>query len=364
MPSRGGWTYTAQTPLEAHHDDRATDVSDQVSPATATHQHDGGAAAERERMWRDILELRAYDERAVALSRQGRIGAYPIFWGEEGIQAGTLAGVEDDDWLFLSYRQNGLPILRGLPPELAWLYFRGDPQSFFDPAEFRCAPQAVPLATQLPHAVGWAWTQRRRDTGRVAVAFFGDGSTSEGDFHEAMNLAGVTGAPVVFVCTNNGWAISTPIAQQTAAERLVDKAVGYGMPGVRVDGQDVVAVAAAVREAADRARAGGGPTFIEAVTYRIEGHATADDPERYRDQEEAARWRKSEPLGRIEAQLIAEGVITPEEAANARAEARDRMVAAGKRLDAIPPAAPRTMIDDVFVTPPPALLRQFEEMRP
>lgn len=339
-------------------------MSNQLSRVASTHQQDGGAAVEREQLWRSMLELRAYDERAVALSRQGRIGAYPLFWGEEGIQAGAVAGVEDDDWLFLSYRQNGLPILRGLPPELAWLYFRGDPQSFFDPAVHRCAPQAVPLATQLPHAVGWAWTQRRRDTGRVAVAFFGDGSTSEGAFHEAMNLAGVTRAPVVFVCTNNGWAISTPLEQQTAAAQLVDKAAGYGMPGVRIDGQDAVAVTVAVRDAAERARAGEGPTFIEAVTYRIEGHATADDPDRYRDPADATRWRESEPLLRLETDLLTAGVLTAETAAAARAEARERMIAAGRRLDAIGPADPRTMIASVFATPPPSLLRQFEEVRP
>lgn len=309
-----------------------------------------------------MVELRAYDERAVALSRQGRIGAYPVFWGEEGIQAGAVAAVDDDDWLFLSYRQNGLPILRGLPPEMAWLYFRGDPQSFFDPADHRCAPQAVPLATQLPHAVGWAWTQQRRDTGRIAVAFFGDGATSEGAFHEAMNLAGVTRAPVVFVCTNNGWAISTPVAQQTAAEQLVDRAVGYGMPGLRVDGQDAVAVHDATAEAAARARAGGGPTLVEAITYRIEGHATADDPNRYRDPEEAAGWRASEPLARLEADLLADGTLTTESATAARERARRRMLEAGKRLDAIGPADPRTMIDTVLASPPPSLLRQFEEV--
>jgi TPP-dependent pyruvate/acetoin dehydrogenase alpha subunit len=315
-------------------------------------------------LWRAMVTLRAYDERAVALSRQGRIGAYPIFWGEEAIQAGAVAGVGDDDWLFLSYRQNGLPILRGLPPELAWLYFRGDPQSFFDPNEFRCAPQAVPLATQLPHAVGWAWSRRRAGSDQVAVAFFGDGATSEGDFHEAVNLAGVTSAPVVFVCTNNQWAISTPFAQQTAASAIVDKAVGYGVRGVQVDGLDAVAVAGAVANAAAAGRAGDGPTLIEALSYRVEGHATADEPSAYRDPAEAERWREREPVAALERRLVAAGHLTDTEAAGVREEARARMLEAGERLDAIDPADPRSMIQHVLEHPPANLIRQFDEGRP
>ncbi len=292
-----------------------------------------------------MCRLRAYDERAVALSRQGRIGAYPLFWGEEGIQAGAVAGVERSDWLFLSYRQNALPILRGLPPEQAWLYFRGDPQGFFDPATYGCAPQAVPLATHLPHAVGWAWERARQGAHDVAVTFFGDGASSEGDFHEGLNLAGVLRAPVVFVCTNNQWAISTPYVRQTAAAQLIDRAAGYGMPGVRVDGFDARAVAEAVGTAAARARAGDGPTLIEAFCYRIAGHATADDPGKYRDPAEAERWREREPLGRLESALG----LSAEEAAAGQEEAAREMAEAARRLDAIPPAGREWMTRDVLV---------------
>ena len=318
---------------------------------------------ERVGLWRDMVMLRAADERAVRLSRQGRIGAYPLFWGEEGIQAGAVAALERSDWIFPSYRQNSIALLRGQPPEQAWLYFRGDPQGFIDPAEYACAPQCVPLATHLPHAVGWAWSRARRGSEDVAVAFFGDGATSEGDFHEALNLAGVLQAPVVFLCTNNQWAISTPFAAQTAAAAIVDKAAGYGLPGERVDGFDAPAVHEAVAAAANRAREGGGPTLIEAFCYRIRGHATADDPRVYRDESESERWAEREPVGRLERALVAEGELSEDAVATTRAEAHGAMAEAARRLDAIPAADAVGMIDGVLAEAPPTLVRQFEEAR-
>ncbi|CAN5550937.1 pyruvate dehydrogenase (acetyl-transferring) E1 component subunit alpha [soil metagenome] len=309
-------------------------------------------------LWRACVRLRAYDERAVALSRQGGIGAYPLFWGEEGVQAGAVAGVCATDWLFLSYRQNAVPILRGMPPEQAWLYFRGDPQAFFDPAKYCCAPQAVPLATQLPHAVGWAVSRRRQGHDDVAVGFFGDGATSEGDFHEALNLAGVTRAPVVFVCTNNGWAISTPFERQTAANSVADKALGYGMPAVRVDAFDAVAVRDAVQAAAARARTGEGPTLVEAVGYRIEGHATADDPSRYRSAVDADRARTREPVGALGDRLVAAGALTREEVERQLRDSHEEMKQAASRLRDTLAADQRYMIEHVLATAPASLERQ------
>jgi pyruvate dehydrogenase E1 component alpha subunit len=266
-----------------------------------------------------------------------------LFWGEEGVQAGAVAGVCATDWLFLSYRQNAVPILRGMPPEQAWLYFRGDPQAFFDPAKYCCAPQAVPLATQL-----------------VAVGFFGDGATSEGDFHEALNLAGVTRAPVVFVCTNNGWAISTPFERQTAANSVADKALGYGMPAVRVDAFDAVAVRDAVQAAAARARTGEGPTLVEAVGYRIEGHATADDPSRYRSAVDADRARTREPVGALGDRLVAAGVLTREEVERQLRDSHEEMKQAASRLRDTLAADQRYMIEHVLATAPASLERQRE----
>ncbi len=321
----------------------------------------GGGAIDPVDLWRQMARLRSFDERAVALQRQGRIGAYPPFWGEEGIQAAAALAVRDGDWLFPSYRQNAVGLVRGLPPEKVWLYFRGDPQGFFDPHEHACAPQCVPVGTHLPHAVGWAWGRASRGHDDVAVVFFGDGATSEGDFHEAMNIAGVRRAPVVFLCTNNQWAISTPLTKQTAQPRIADKAVAYGMPGVRVDGFDAPAVAEAVRTAAERARSGDGPTLVEAFCYRVGPHATADDPSRYRDPDEAETWREREPVQRLRTSLIDLGLLTEEEADRIEGEARDEMRGAARRLDAISPSDPAAMVRHVYAEPPSELLDRYEE---
>ena len=299
-----------------------------------------------------MIELRAYDERATLLQRQGRIGAYPTFWGEEAVQAPTVLAVRESDWLFLSYRQNAVPILRGLAPEQAWAYFRGDPRSFFDPSQFACAPQCVPLATHLPHAVGWALGRRLQGADDVAVAFFGDGASSEGDAHEAMNLASVFRAPVVFLCTNNRWAISTPLSRQAAVEHLAVRAAGYGMPGVTVDGYDPMAVLGAVAHAAERARRGEGPSLVEASCYRIGPHATADDPSLYRDEAETARWRQREPIARFERELLADGLVSAQEIAEEHDRAAEAMREAGHRLDRVPPPTASEMAAHVLAVPP------------
>jgi 2-oxoisovalerate dehydrogenase E1 component alpha subunit len=315
-------------------------------------------------LWRRMALLRAVDERATSLQKQGRMGAYPVFWGEEGIQAAAVTAIRPTDWLFLSYRQNAVPVLRGLPPEQVFLYFRGDPQAFFDPAAYGCAPQAVPVATQLPHAVGWAWGRQLDGHDDVAVVFFGDGATSEGDFHEAMNIAALRKTPVVFLCTNNQWAISTPVSRQTAVDRIADKAVAYGMPGERVDGFDAPAVLQAVRQAAERARAGEGPSLIEAHCYRIGPHATADDPSLYRDPAESDHWRQREPVAALRARLVADGLLTEEEAEGILADARDQLAEAAERLDNTPPADRDYLVRSIFATPPPGLAEQLAELQP
>ena len=330
----------------------------QASPEAAgtrpggTGTDEGEHGVDRLRLWKMMVQLRAYDERATLLQRQGRIGAYPTFWGEEAIQAATALAVRDADWLFLSYRQNAVPVLRGLAPEQAWAYFRGDPHSFFDPSQFRCAPQCVPLATHLPHAVGWAVGRRLQGGDEVAVAFFGDGASSEGDAHEAMNLASVLRAPVVFLCTNNQWAISTPFSRQAAVDHLSTRAAGYGMPGVTVDGYDPMAVFAAVAEAVDRARKGRGPSLVEAWCYRIGPHATADDPSLYRDEAEVALWRQREPIGRFEQHLLDDGLLDTQDITEAHERAASAMRAAGHRLDGMPPPTGEEMTANVLAVPP------------
>src|SRR3954452_10904529 len=227
-------------------------------------------------LFRSLVLLRTYDERSVVYHRQGRIGTYAIFWNHEAIQAGSVHALSDEDWIFPSYRESAIGLLRGMPPETILHWWRGHPAGWWNPADYNVASICVPIATQVPHAAGLAWGKKLKGSSACALVFFGDGATSEGAFHEGANFAGVMQAPLVLFCNNNQWAISTPVSAQTRAEALVDKAVGYGMPGIRVDGGDVLAVFEATREAVERARSGGGPTFIEAVSYRAAPHATAD----------------------------------------------------------------------------------------
>jgi len=313
--------------------------------------------AEALELWRAMLLLRAYDERAVLSQRQGRIGAYPVFWGEEGIQASAALAAGPEDWLFLTYRQNGLPILRGMPVEQALLYFRGDPRAFFDPRSFRCAPQAVPLATHLPHAVGWALGSRLKGEHACAIAFLGDGGSSEGDAHEAMNLASVWRVPVVFLLTNNQWAISTPVSKQAAVSHLSARGAGYDMPSVTVDGFDALAVLEALKQAVARAKAGKGPSLIEAFCYRIGPHATADDPSLYRDPEEAETWRAKEPIARLERILLEKGAVEQAEIEEAHEAARAEMASVGRKLDETAPPEAAWMLRGVLSGDPARLYR-------
>ena len=210
-------------------------------------------------LYRRMVLLRTYDERSVVYHRQGRIGTYAIFWNHEAIQAGATFALGDDDWIFPSYRESAIGLVRGMPAETILQWWRGHPSGWWSPADWNVASICVPIATHVPHAAGLAWGKKLRGENAVAMAFFGDGATSEGAFHEGVNFAAVMNAPAVFVCNNNGWAISTPVEAQTRAETLADKAIGYGMPGVRVDGLDVLAVYEAAREAVERARVGRRP---------------------------------------------------------------------------------------------------------
>jgi pyruvate dehydrogenase E1 component subunit alpha len=301
---------------------------------------EGLAEADLLSLYRDMALLRTYDERSVVYHRQGRIGTYAIFWGHEGMQVGAVRALADQDWIFPSYRESAVGLLRGMPVETVLSWWRGHPAGWWDPREYRLASIAVPIATHVPHAVGFAWGKRLRGEGTCSLAFFGDGATSEGAFHEGANFAAVMRAPVVLLCNNNYWAISTPLPAQTSAETLADKAVGYGMPGVRVDGGDVLAVYEATTEALARARAGEGPTFIEAVTYRCAPHATADDPSAYIDAERVESERENECFGRYERYLRRIGVLSDELAEAALAEAVEAMRAGIAAAEALPDPDP------------------------
>src|SRR5438874_5283892 len=270
---------------------------------------DGLGEQELLELYRSMMLLRTYDERSLVYHRQGRIGTYAIFWNHEAMQVGVVHALDDDDWIFPSYRESAIGLLRGMPPATVLLWWRGHPAGWWSPEDYNVASICVPIATHVPHAAGLAWGKRLRGESAVAIAYFGDGATSEGAFHEGANFAAVMNAPVVLFCNNNQWAISTPLSAQTRAEALVDKAVGYGIPGTRVDGADVLAVFEATREAVDRARSGGGPTFVEAVTYRVAPHATADDPRSYVDLARVEQEKQNECLGRYERYLRRLGVL-------------------------------------------------------
>ena len=312
----------------------------------------GLAEADLLELHRRMVLLRTYDERSVVYHRQGRIGTYAIFWNHEAIQAGATFPLTDDDWIFPSYRESAIGLVRGMPVETLLQWWRGHPSGWWSPADWNVASIAVPIGTHIPHAAGLAWGKKLRGEDVVAMAFFGDGATSEGAFHEGVNLAAVMNAPAVFVCNNNHWAISTPLEAQTRAESLADKAVGYGIPGVTVDGLDVLAVYRAAREAVERARSGGGPTLIECVHYRAAPHATADDPRAYIDLERVEQERANECLGRFESLLQDAGILTAERAEAVRKDAEELMRAGIAAAEAEPPADPELLFAHAYVDPP------------
>jgi pyruvate dehydrogenase E1 component alpha subunit len=308
-------------------------------------------------LYRRMVLLRTYDERSVVYHRQGRIGTYAIFWNHEAIQAGATFALADSDWIFPSYRESAIGLVRGLPAATILQWWRGHPSGWWNPADWNVASICVPIATHIPHAAGLAWGKKLRGEDTVAMAFFGDGATSEGAFHEGVNFAAVMDAPVVFVCNNNGWAISTPVEAQTRAETLADKAAGYGIPGVRVDGLDVLAVHEAAREAVERARAGGGPTLIEAVHYRAAPHATADDPSAYIDPERVEQERARECLGQFEVFLKRLGLLDDEVIASLRSDAEDLLRAGIAAAEAEAPPDPELVFSHAYVDPPGNLRR-------
>jgi pyruvate dehydrogenase E1 component alpha subunit len=306
-------------------------------------------------LYRQLVLLRTYDERSLVYHRQGRIGTYAMFWNHEAMQVGSHYALERDDWVFPSYRESAIGLLRGMPPATVLSWWRGHPAGWWNPLDYNLASICVPVASHVPHAAGLAWGKKLRGERTVAIVYFGDGATSEGAFHEGANFAGVMRAPLVLFCNNNQWAISTPLSAQTAAPTLADKAIGYGIPGARVDGADVLAVYEATREAVERARIGEGPSFIEAVTYRSAPHATADDPTAYIDAERVEEERARECVGRYERYLRRQGVLDDETVERVKTEAADAMREGIAAAEAEPPADPELIFEYAYVEPPTRL---------
>jgi pyruvate dehydrogenase E1 component alpha subunit len=317
------------------------------------------------RLHRAMVLGRRFDERILSLQRQGRIGTFAPTSGQEASQLGAAAVLQPSDFMVPSFRETAAQIYRGAPMESIILSFGGYNEAAFLLEEGNDLPNSVPVGSQVLHAVGIAWGIKYRKKKDVAMTFFGDGATSEGDFHEGMNFAGVYQIPVIFVCQNNQWAISVPRAKQTRSKTLAQKALAYGMPGIQVDGNDILAVYAAAKEAADRARAGDGPTMIECETYRMMMHTTADDPKRYRKDEEVEGWREKDPIARFQKYLKDKGLVSDEKIEKVESEVKDEIQAAVDRAEELMKKYedPLQMFEHVYAEMPPYLSEQREELK-
>ena len=308
-------------------------------------------------LYEDMVVIRRIDAEDTALQRQGELGLWPPLLGQEASQIGSGRALRSDDFVFSSYREHGVAYCRGAGLVDLLRVWRGTTQSGWNPYDINMATPQVIIGAQTLHATGYALGIQADGTDAVAVAYFGDGATSEGDVSEALIFAATYAAPVVFFCQNNQYAISEPVGLQ-AQRPIAERAPGFGVPSIRVDGNDVLAVLAASRAALDRARSGGGPTFIEAVTYRMGPHTTADDPTRYRDPSELDEWRGRDPISRVEAHLDAQGRLDEERLT--RIHAKADAVAAEMRAGclALRDPEPLTVFDNVYAEPHTGIARQ------
>jgi len=310
------------------------------------------------RLYKAMVYARTFDRKASALQRQDRLATYSPFEGQEAAQIGATAALRPDDWLVASYRDGAAMWAQGYPMELLLATRTGDERGGSPPDHVNVMPPSITVGGHMVHAVGLAWGERLQGSDRIALTIFGDGATSEGDFHEAMNFAAVFDVGCVFLCQNNGWAISMPRECQTAADTIAQKAIGYGLPGVQVDGNDLLAVYEATREAAQRARAGEGPTLIEAVTYRVGPHTTADDPSRYRTEDETTEWVRKDPLERVRIYLSEWDQWSPELQEELDRRAADAVERAVELAESLPPFSAGEIFEAMFEEPPLHLTEQ------
>jgi pyruvate dehydrogenase E1 component alpha subunit len=311
----------------------------------------------------EIMNLvRAFDIKAFALQRQGRIGTYAPVIGQEASQVGSAFAVNNKDWLFPTFRENGALITRGYPMHMVLQYWGGDERGQKVPVDMNIFPIAVPVSTQIPHALGAAWASKLKGDGAAAVCYLGDGATSKGDFHESLNFAGVFKVPCVFIAQNNQWAISVPRKKQTASETLAQKAIAYGFEGLQVDGNDIFAVYKAVNEALQKAREGNGPTLIECFTYRISDHTTSDDAKRYRKAEEVEGWKKKDPITRLQKFLQKRNLWTKDYEEKLQQRAVQQIDKAVLSYESLVPAKPEEIFDYTYAKKPKKLEEQKIEL--
>lgn len=313
-------------------------------------------------MYEQMVQLRQFDRRSVSLQRAGRIGTYPPLEGQEACQIAATMALRNQDFVVPTYRDYGAMMMHGVPMENILLYWNGRVEGCVIPEDVNVFPIAVPIATQLPHTAGLAWAAKLRGIDQVALGFFGDGASSEGDFHEAMNFAGVFKLPAIFFCQNNQYAISVPFHKQTAVETIAEKGAAYGIEGIRVDGSDPIAIYRAVTAAVEKAVNGGGATLIEALTYRYGPHTTSDDPTKYRSNDEPQEWQERDPIESLRAALIAFGLWDDGREAELQQRVDERLSEAIRKMESAPPPNPDDMFEHIYAEPTKRLLRQREEL--
>lgn len=318
----------------------------------------------------DLIQLYKYmvisrtaDKKAFAMQREGRLGTYPPLIGHEAVQIGSAFALGDNDWLFPVYRDMGAMFVRGVPLDLVILYWMGDEGGNLFPEGVKVFPYSIPVGSQISIGMGFSWAAKIKRQKMVSLICFGDGATSEGDFHDGMNFAGVFKTPSVFLCINNQWAISVPRSRQSATKTLAQKAVAYGFPGIQVDGNDLLAVYAVTKEAIDRARNGEGPSLIEAVTYRVGDHTTADDAKRYRSNKEVEEWLNKDPIERFRMYLMSRQVWNETFEKDVRKEAEDLVEKAVKKAEAVPPPDIEDYFKHTYAEMPKRLKEELEELK-
>ncbi|MBE1555187.1 pyruvate dehydrogenase (acetyl-transferring) E1 component subunit alpha [Sporosarcina limicola] len=309
-------------------------------------------------LYYNMIRIRTFDRKAINLQRQGRLGTYAPFEGQEASQVGSALVLKSGDWLFPTYRDHGATLTFGADMTRAYLYWNGRTEGCVPPKGKNIFPPAVPIATQLPHATGAAWAEKRRGTQNVAIAYFGDGATSEGDFHEGLNFASVFKVPVIFFNQNNGYAISVPIEKQMNSATIAQKSVAYDMPGIRIDGNDCFAVYFETKKAFDFARSGNGPTLIEAVTWRKGAHTTADDPSKYRPEKQGND--SVDPLLRLELFMKNYGYWDEEWIQRIKEETIIEIDTAVEEMERFPAPIVDDIFDNVFAVMPAQLAEQKE----
>lgn len=338
-----------------------------ADPATDPHMPDALVL----RAYREMKRLRVLDARMLMLQRQGRVGFYGACTGQEATPIAAALAVRNDDWVFPGLRESVMMLVRGFPVAKYVSQIFGNAgdvlkgrqmPSHMSGRDVNYVSWSSCMSTQLPHAVGAAWAAKMQKKDAIVLGFMGDGATSEPDFHNALNFAGVYRVPCVLVCQNNHWAISVPSRHQTASQTFAVKGRAYGIPSIRVDGNDLLAVYAVISRAAARARSGDGPTFIESVTYRIGAHSSSDDPTRYRSEEEVNEWMKKDPVGRLRRHLVHKGLIDDAWEPALEKELNAEILAAVAEAEALPPPARETLFEDVYAAPPWHLAEQREEL--